>query len=315
MIRRVLEAGIRTLPLTGLMFLPLLLGLNDLYSWTHRDLVQVDQLLQWKSVYLNVPAFVARALVYFAVWLSLAHLLIKWSFQQDKTADAALTHRLRFLSGPGILVYFLTMTFASVDWLMSIEPQYYSTIFGALVVIGQILNTLAFAVVALTLFVNRAPLEQVITPTRLNDLGNLLLAFLMLWAYMAFAQYLITWSGNLTEEIPWYLHRLNGGWEWVGLVLVLLYFVIPFLLLLQRPIKRNLGSLALVAGWVMLMRWVDTIWMLAPSLVPHFRIHWMDVLAPIGIGGVWLGVFLWQLKDRPLLPLHDPRLKEVLAGE
>ena len=314
-LRRVLETSSFTIPLMGLLFLPLLLGLHNLYAWTQPAGMPLDDVLRWKRIYLNVPAFIGRAAFYFAVWSAMACLLIKWSSQLDRAADATLARRLRLLSGPGIAVYFFTMTFAAVDWMMSLEPHYYSTIFGALVVIGQILNTFAFSIVALILLADRGQLKGLITPKRLNDIGNLLLAFTMMWAYLDFAQYLITWSGNLTQEIPWYLHRTRGGWQWLAAVLVIFHFVIPFLLLLQRPIKRNLGALGLVAGWIMFMRWIDTIWMIVPPLVPGFQIHWMDVAASIGIGGIWIGTFLRQLNNWPLLPVHDYRLKEVLANE
>jgi hypothetical protein len=312
-IRRLLEAGTRTLPLMTLLFIPILFGLHDLYLWARPDHVAADQLLQHKSLYLNIPFFVIRNILYFAVWIVTATFLNRWSFEHDRTGEPILTRRLRLLSGPGLVLYGLTVTFASIDWVMSLEPDWFSTIYGILFIVGQGLTTLAFVIPAAVLLADRQPLSKVIAPTHFHDLGNLLLSFVVLWAYIAFSQYLIIWSGNLPEEIPWILRRTTGGWEWIGLFLVPFHFVLPFLLLLSRGTKRSARMLFRVAVLILFMRIVDLFWIVVPAFLPTgLAIHWMDLAAFIGVGGMWLAVFVRQLKARPLLPLHDPRLREAV---
>ena len=313
-IRRLLESGTRTLPLMAVLFLPLLLGLHDLYHWAHPAEVAGDKILQHKSLYLNIPFFLARAGMYFAVWIAVTYLLNKWSLTQDRTGEAFLTRRLQFLSGPGLVLYVLTVTFASIDWVMSLEPHWFSTIYGIMFVVGQALAALAFVTAVAVLLADREPLSQVISSAHFHDLGNLLLAFVVLWAYVAFSQYLITWSANLAEEITWYLHRTKGGWAWIGLFLILFHFILPFLLLLSRDTKRRTRMLLIVASTVICMRLVDLFWLVMPAFHPAgFSVHWMDLVAPIGVGGIWVAVFVWQLKRGALLPLHDPRLREAFG--
>jgi hypothetical protein len=313
-VRRLLEAGSGTMLLMAVLFLPLLFGLRDLYVWARPQAVAADPLLQHKSLYLNVPAFVIRTVGYFVVWIGIAHLLNKWSGQQDQTAEAALTRRLQSLSGPGLVLYGLTVTFASIDWVMSLEPHWHSTIYGLVFVAGYGLEGVAFAIIMAHLLARRGPLAAVALPARFHDLGNLTLTFVLLWTYMAFAQFLIVWAENLTDEIPWYLHRTMGGWQGIALVLILLQFALPFALLLSRATKRRSTVLSLVAGLILCMRLVDLFWLVVPAFHPmRLHVHWMDGVAPIGIGGIWLAVFMRNLKGKPLVPLHDPRL--VAAAE
>jgi hypothetical protein len=310
-IRRLLESGTRTLPLMALLFLPLVLGLHDLYQWARPDIVAHDPQLQHKSLYLNVPFFLARAVFYFAVWLTIAAFLNRWSLQQDESADAGPGHRMEQLSRGGLLLLGLTMTFASIDWVMSLEPHWFSTIYGIITLGGQVLTAMAFVISLAALLATRGPLGDVISAEQFQDLGKLLLAFVMLWAYFALSQFLITWSANLTEEIPWYLTRLQGGWQWLGAGLILFHFVLPFLILLSRDVKRRAGTLTLVAVGIIIVRFMDVFWMVTPAFEPAgVSIHWMDAATVIGVGGVWLWVFVWQLKGRPLIPLHDPSLPE-----
>ncbi len=314
-IRRLLESATRTLPLMILLFVPLVFGLQDLYAWARPEVMATDELLQQKRLYLNIPFFLLRAVLYFVAWGSVAYFLNKWSLEQDqRAADPQPTRRLRLLSGPGLVLYGLAITFAAIDWLMSLEPHWYSTIFGATLMVGQGLNALAFVIVAAALLADRQPLSQVLSPAHFQDLGSLLLAFVMLWTYMAFSQWLLIWSGNLPEENFWYVHRLQGGWQWIGVVLIVFHFALPFLLLLSRDLKRNARALATVAGAIMVMRFIDLFWVIVPAFYPTgFHIHWMDIAAPIGLGGLWLAMFIWQLGERPLLPLHDPNLQEAIA--
>lgn len=312
MIQRLLESGLRTFPLMALLFVPLLFGVRELYIWARPDVVAADEILRQKGSYLNVPFFVLRTALYFVIWVSVSYFLNKWSLEQDRNADGSLTRRLQSLSGPGLVLYGLTVTFASIDWSMSLEPRWYSTIYGMIFMVSFALAALAFSIVVVFLLSKLEPLSQVASPDRFQDLGNLLLAFVMFWAYLAFSQFLLVWVENLAQEIPWYLHRTVGGWEWVALSLILFQFSLPFVLLLSRTTKRRAGILSIVAIGVLFMHWVDLFWMVTPAFYPNrFHFHWMDIIAPIGIGGIWIAAFLWYLKDRSLLPLHDSRFAIV----
>jgi hypothetical protein len=296
-----------------LLFVPLLLGVRELYVWARPEQVAGDVLLQHKAAYLNVSSFVLRTAVYFFIWLGVSYFLSKWSFEHDRTAHPSLLRRLETLSGPGLVLYGGTITFATIDWVMSLEPHWYSTIYGLLFIVGQALSALAFAIVVAALLADRKPFSDVLTPGHFHDLGNLLLAFVMLWAYVTFSQYLIIWSGNIAEEVPWYLHRARGGWEWIALSLIVFHFAVPFVLLLSRGTKRRAQVLTKVAGTILFMRLVDLFWLVMPSFPNEgLRIHWLDVATPLGLGGIWLAVFVRQLKGRSLLPLHDPSLEGAL---
>jgi hypothetical protein len=314
LIRRALESGTRTFVVLGLLAVPLLLGIPFLYVWSHADSVASDPLLQHKHVYLNVPFFLARTIAYFAIWFGLAKALSRSSDAQDRRPDPSATRRLYNLSGPGLIVYGLTVTFASVDWAMSLEPDWFSTIYSAVFMMGQSLSALAFVTLILALLIATTPLAQLASEQHLIDLGNMILAFVMLWAYMAFSQFLIIWAGDLQDEIGWYVHRLQGGWQWVALALAIGHFALPFLVLLSREVKQRVQYLAFLSGWLLLIRFVDMVWNVDPSFDRSvFRFHWMDPVAAIGVGGVWVAAFLSELKKRPILPLHDPDLAGVLA--
>ena len=308
-IRRLLESATRTLPLLAVLFLPIALGLTDLYEWARPEQVAHDPILQHKSLYLNVPFFLGRAVFYFTAWIGIAYFLNRWSLEQDAGADPRLTRRLEMLSRGGLLLYALTMTFAAMDWGMSLEPHWFSTIYGVMFMGGQGLSTFAFMIPMAALIAERPPFTRIIGPEQFHDLGKLMLAFVMLWAYFALSQYLIIWSANLPEEIPFYLARTKGGWEWVALVLVLVHFVMPFLVLLSRDIKRHARAVAVVALVLVVARFVDLFWLLRPAVAPGgFAIHWLDPAAAAAIGGVWMWFFVSQLKTRPVLPLNDPAI-------
>ena len=313
-IRRVLEAATRTLPLLAMAALPLAFGLGHLYVWTDTAAVMADPVLAKKVAYLNVPFFLARAALYFVIWTGLALFLNRWSREQDRTGDPACEDRMRKLSGGGILLWGLATTFAAFDWIMSLDPHWFSTIFGILVAGGQGLSTLAFAIAAQYVLARRKLVGDIYRPSYLNDLGNLLFAFVMLWAYFSFSQFLIIWSANLPEEIPWYLHRLVGGWQWVAGFLALFHFFVPFFILLSRRAKRRLAALAGIAAFILAVRLVDVFYLVAPEFnKTALSIHWMDVASFVGLGGLWLAAFGWQLGSWPLLPLHDRELESALA--
>jgi hypothetical protein len=317
--RRVFEAAARTLPLLALLFIPIVIGIPSVFEWSHTDVVANDPVLRQKAPFLNTGFFIGRAVAYFAFWILCAYLLTTWSAKQDEgsvAVTAADSIRFRTVSAPGLLFLVLTITFASVDWVMSLDPHWYSTIFGLLTVAGQGLSALAFAIAVLSLLAAAPPLSRYLAPRHFHDLGKLMLAFVMLWAYLAFSQFLIIWSGNLPEEIPWYVERLRGTWGAVAIVLVLGHFALPFLLLLSRDLKRNRGLLAKVAVFVIAMRLVDLIWLVAPNFEHHgFPLHWMDVVLPLGLLGIWLFMFARNLRRLTLLPLNDPYFKEAFAHE
>jgi len=312
--RRVFEAASRTVPFMALLFVPLLFGMHELYLWARPEVVADDPILQFKSAYLNVPFFIVRAVLYFVIWTALAWTLSAWSLRQDREPDQALTLRMQRLSGGGLVLYAVTVLFMSVDWMMSIDPHWFSTIYGILFMGGQGVAAMAFAIAVLVLLVRVEPMSRVIGPSHLHDLGKLLLAFVMLWAYFNFSQFLIIWSGNLPEEIPWYLVRLRGGWEWVSLLLVVGHFALPFLLLLNRDLKRTSSTVAAIAVLIIVMRLVDVFWLLGPEHGQELvAVHWLDIVAPVALGGIWVALFLWQLGTRPLLPLGEPTLEEAIA--
>ena len=314
-IRRITESATRTIPLLALLFIPIVIGIPKLYSWSHADVVGADAVLQHKHPYLNVPFFVVRAVVYFGGWLIFVHFLNKWSHEQETSGTDPRARRLQVLSGPGLIFYGLSVTFAAVDWVMSIDPHWFSTIFGLVFIAGQGLSALSLCIALMVILSSEGrPLAGVIRPSHLHDIGKLLLTFTMLWAYFAFSQYLIIWSGNLVDEIPWYLERLRGGWQWIGVLLVVFHFAFPFALLLSRSLKRAGRTLIRIAALVIVMRFIDLFWLVAPGFNKSgFRVDWMDLLAPLAIGGQWLAMFLFQLKKWPLLPLGDAHLEEAIA--
>jgi hypothetical protein len=306
-IRRVLEAGAATLPLCALLLVPVLLSMSGLYEWVG---AHDDPHLQKISGYLNVPFFVIRSAVYFAVWIGLATWLRRLSIRQDTGID--VSSRLRSIAGPALVIFVLTTTFASTDWMMSLEPHWFSTIYGAMVLTGHVAGALAFAILLTLALSGEADLRALANPNRSHELGNLLLAFVMLWAYMSFSQYLLIWSANVSEETPWVLRRQTGGWQWAALLLVVVHFFAPFLVLLSRQVKRRLRALARVAVLIVAARWLDLLWLTAPAYrTGGFAIGWADVAATLGIGGLWLAAFLTHLGDQKLAPVGDPRLAEA----
>lgn len=312
-IRRLLESGMRNLWVMGLLFLPILSGLRDLYLWAQPQVVAKDAVLQHKAVYLNVPFFTVRVVVYFTVWLVFAFLLYRGSKEEDETGNPAIAARLRALSGPGLVLFGLTVTFSAVDWVMSIEPHWASTIYGLIFIVGQVLSTLSFIILVTMVLSEREPLKKLLPAKVKIDLGNLLLTFVILWAYMAVSQLIIVWSANLQDEIPWYLRRTAGGWANVAIALAVFHFVIPFLLLLSRDVKRRGWLLKMVALLVLVIHLLDTFWLVEPGIRgARLQIHWMDFAAAIGLGGLWIGFYFRHLKAWPLVPRHDPRLAQAL---
>jgi hypothetical protein len=316
-LRPILEAASRTLPLVALLFLPLLLGLHVLYPWTDTERYHENPaMLEKIQFYLNTPFFLARAAIYFAAWLVFAIFLNRWSREQTQHPTPTQPRRFRLISGPGLAVYGLTITFASVDWFMSVEPEWFSTIYGVIVAVGQLLAAFAFAVLITALLARRPPMADAVSPTVLNDLGGLLLAFTMLWAYVAFSQFLLIWAGNLPEEISWYLVRIANGWGWVALLLAVFQFFVPFALLLSKDVKQNPRALAATAILILVMRFVDAVWSTAPAFEDaRWWDQWLIAAVPAGMGGLMIGTFLWQLSRRPLVFEYELKYAEGLAHE
>ena len=314
--RRVFEAASGTLPALVLIFVPIVFAMPTLFLWARPEVVAGDRILQMKAPYLNVTFFLVRAVIYFAFWLVCAYLLNKWSAAQDRgveSTDAAGMVRFRTLSAPGLLFLVLTITFSMTDWVMSLDPHWYSTIFGLMFTAGFGLAGFALTIAVLSAIGPAG--APVLKPRHFHDLGKLLLAFTMLWAYLNFSQFLIIWSGNLPEEIPWYIERFRGGWGVVAIALVLGHFALPFVLLLSEDLKKS-RWLSWVAIFILVMRLVDITWLVAPTFEHHgFPIHWMNVVVPAGLVGVWLFLFARQLRRRPLLPLNDPFFKETFAHD
>ena len=325
--RRIFEASSRTLPLLMILFIPVLLGMTSLYPWTHDDHVQADAVLRHKAPYLNIPFFVARAVIYFAGWWGISFLLNKWSQQQD-AGDVAANTRLQRLSGAGLVFYAMAVTFAGIDWIMSLNPHWYSTLFGFLMMGGQGLAALAFTIVVSTFLFRHEPMSRLLKPTHFHDLGKLTLAFVMLYAYFNFSQYMLTFAANLAEEIPYMTVRTRNGWQYLALFLTIFHFAVPFFLLLSRDLKRAAHRLVVVALWLIFMRFADIYMLVSPEFastggnlhllegehVSHLFVHWMDLAAPLAIGGLWLWMFFTQLQQRPLFAAGDPYLREALQS-
>ena len=325
--RRIFEASSRTLPLLMVLFIPVLLGMTSLYPWTHEDHVQADAVLRHKAPYLNIPFFVARAVIYFAGWWGISYLLNKWSQQQD-AGDVAVNTRIQRLSGAGLVFYALAVTFAGIDWIMSLNPHWYSTLFGFLMIGGQGLAALAFTIVVSTFLFRREPMSRLLKPNHFHDLGKLTLAFVMLYAYFNFSQYMLTFAANLAEEIPYMTVRTRNGWQYLALFLTIFHFAVPFFLLLSRDLKRAAHRLVVVALWLIFMRFADIYMLVSPEFastggnlhllegehVSHLFVHWMDLAAPLAIGGLWLWMFFTQLQQRPLFAAGDPYLREALES-
>ena len=314
-IRRPLESATRTLPLIAIFFLPIaLFGMKHLYAaWLDPEELQKEPLSQFQQGYLTHGGYLTRAVIYFALWLALMFIFNHWSKQQDTNQnDRALRRRLKMLAGPGIILYVFAMSFAAIDWVMSLSPHWASTIYGFLFIAGQLISSMAFMIAVVVLLSRAEPFAGILQKRHLHDLGKLLLAFVMLWAYFDFSQLLIIWSGNQPEEISFYRTRLYGEWGVVGVLVLVFHFFVPFFLLLSQDVKRNAKVLPKIALWLILMRLVDLFWMTRPEFTSRAVPTWLDLVLPVALGGLWLGFFAFNLKQCPLLPLGDPKLQEAI---
>jgi len=312
--RRIFEAATGVLPLMAILYLPILAGLETLYSWTG-PLMDENPIIAHKEAYLNADAFTIRYFVYFVLWIGLAFWLRRLSLKQDGEASPQWNIKMTRVAAPGLVLYAFVTTFAYFDWFMSLEPLWFSTIYGLYFFAGAGLTTLAFLIIITVWLAKVEPMKSVLGKRHLHDWGKLMFAFIMVWAYFAFSQFLITWSGNLPEEIEWYLHRINHGWGYLALALVLFHFAIPFALLLSRDLKKNAKRIVWIAGFLIFMRWVDLLWQVGPVNHQSLYVHWLDVAAPVAVGGFWIAAFVFVLKRAPLLPPNDPYLLESVGEE
>ena len=307
-VRRLLESGLQTLPWIGLFAIPIFFAMNTLYSWTHADVRAHDFAVGHKAVYMNVPFFIARTILYFLIWFFFGFRILRMANEHDRTGDPALFRRIKGASAPALLIFVVTTSYAFIDWIMSLEPNWYSTIYGWMFTVGEVMLTLAFLIAALVLLSKWEPFASFLKIAHYHDLGNLLLAFTMLWAYMSFAQFLIIWAENLPDEIPWYVRRFSGGWGYVAWTIAIFHFCVPFFLLLMRFVKKHPQRLRALAVWMILIRILDVFWIVEPAYRQHgLAVYWTDIAALVGLGGVWLWAFIRNLKARPLLASNDPR--------
>jgi hypothetical protein len=314
-IRRPLESATRTLPLLAVLFLPIVFGMKYLYgAWLDPEKVRAEPLSAMQQGYLTAHGFYIRAFLYFAVWIGLMFIFNRWSREQDvNQADRVLRRRFKMLAGPGIILYVFVMTFAAIDWVMSISPHWASTIYGFLFVAGQLISAMSLMIAVVVLLSRTAPMAGLIQKRHIHDLGKLLLAFVMLFAYFDFSQLLIIWSGNQPEEITFYRSRLYGEWGVVAVIVLVFHFFVPFFLLLSRDLKRNYRLLPKVALWMIFIRLVDLFWMTRPEFTSRAIPSWIDFVVPIALIGLWVGFFAFNLQKLPLLPLGDPKLAEAIA--
>ncbi|MDT8067486.1 MAG: hypothetical protein ROO76_04900 [Terriglobia bacterium] len=313
--RRIFEAAARCVPMLAILFLPILLGAKQLYPWMTVNLA-TDKMLAEKAWWLNYPWWIGRAIIYFALWILLSIFLTRLSWRQDESASPSIWRTLKVISGIGILVWAWSLTGAVVDWGMSLDPHWYSTIYGMIFMIGEALSMMALTIIFLSVLSKYSPMDEVVLPDRLHDVGKLLLAFTMVWAYFSFSQWLIIWMGNLPDEISWYLHRIKSGWGYIALLLIFVQFALPFALLLSRDLKRKPQKLIPVAIIVMLGRWIDMYWYFVPNSLPggtppslHF--HWSYIAAIVGLGGIWVAAFCTFLGKKPLLVRNEPMLPRL----
>jgi hypothetical protein len=321
-IRRLLEAGTRTFGVMALLFIPILLGMKHIYPWVNPPASLADDAnYHFKLVYLSTDFFIIRAVIYFAILMVLAYFLNKWSRQQDSSGDARFAKYLEAISGPGLILWGMAITFSMIDWVMSLEPKWFSTIYGMVFMMVSTLLAISFVIYVLrrvTEDERGKEIKEKATPGQFNDLGNLMLTFTMLWAYLSFSQFLIIWAGDIKDEIPWYMSRAFGTWGKLALLLIILHFGLPFILLLQRNVKRRVERLSAVAVMMIILSLVDVYWLMVPAYEkdgPQLGSLVWDIFYLAIIGAIWIATYFWQLGKMPLLPLHDPRFEGELQHE
>ena len=322
-IRRECEAAALTLPLMLLLFIPIAIGVPHLFSWADPAIRNGDKILEHQAAYFNPQWFIVRAAIYFVVWITLTALLCSETMAYERTNDYRIVRKMRKVSAGGLVLFMITVSAASFDWVMSREPHFYSSIMGFMAAVGMTLSALVLVIALLRILIDEPDLKEFLSGDVLNDLGNLMLTLVILWAYMSFAQFLIIWMGNINHETPWYIHRGLGqvfsGWKTVALLLLLFHFLTPFLILLSRDAKRKLQFLSTLAVLLLVMRALDVYWLIAPSGpdVPAGRPHvtWMDLPLLLGIFGIWFAMFVSMLRRRPLIARVEMDEEEAAEAE
>ena len=315
--RRVFESMGAAIPIFILLFIPIAVTMPELFPWvrpsnkmTHEQLA----LLTHKALWLNVPGFLIRAVVYFAIWVAVNQLLRGWSLRQDQEGGLEPTRKMRRYGSGALPFLGLSITFAAFDWLMSVDPFWYSTIFGAYYFAGSFLACIAL----LTVITVRTRHEQrqfcgLVTRHHTHNLGKLMLAFTAFWTYVAFSQFMLIWIANIPEEAAWYQVRMHGGWASVGIFLVITHFVIQFFTLLSRGLKFNPRGLLFMSVWLLVVHWVDLTWLVLPALHPEgFYVHWTAIAAMFGVGGIAIAYARWRAAGHFTLPVKDPYLADSL---
>lgn len=330
-IRRPMEAAIKVLPLMAVLVIPVLVGIPYLYSgdgpsnhgWFNAvpadghlyQLATQYMMRNGSAQFLFLNGLIGRAVVYFLIWFLMAWTLVRWSNEQDSPPVQNLSPRFRRMAAPGLILYCFTITFAAIDWVMSLDPRWYSTIFGFIIIVGECLAAMCMMVIIETILSRAEPMASLLKPKEVHDHGKLMLTFIMLHAYFSFSQLLIIWAGNLPQESRFFLRRLNHGWGYVGLFLVLFHFSVPFALLLSRPFKRNPYRLVKLAAWLLFARFMDLFWYIEPAWHENLTWNWgylVDIVVPVAIGGLWLAYFFHKLRQKPLLPEYDMHAQEFL---
>ncbi len=308
-IKRWSETVMFTLPFMGIMFIPICFGLHDLYEWSHEDVVATDHLLQGKAAYLNVNFFLIRSLGYFVIWGLLTWFIRSKSIEQDQGYSESSMMKVRRVSAFGMIMFALTISFASIDWIMSLSPHWYSTIFGVYMFAGAFVSFLSFTVLAIKYFEGKGILKDIISVEHYHDIGKLMFAFIIFWSYMAFSQYFLIWYAHIPEETFWFLDRWEGTWKQFSMLLMIGHFPIPFLGLIVQNAKRNKFVLPTVAIWIMFIHWVDMYWLILPTFSPEgFNLSWMDATTFVGIGGTFIWFVISRYSANSVIPINDPHL-------
>ncbi len=310
-LRRLAENIMICIPLLAIFLIPVLFGIGELFHWSHPEVVAQDHLLQLKAPYLNVAFFIIRAVFYFVIWVLLARYLLRLSLAQDGGHTESISKRMRVASAPSMILFALTITFASFDWLMSLDAHWYSTIFGVYVFSGSLLAMLAFLMRIVLYLDGVGTLRGIITREHWHDLGKLIFAFIVFWGYMAFSQYFLIWYGNIPEETVWFLHRWEHDWQYISLLIVFGHFVIPFFVLFPYSTKRSRPVMLVMTIWILAMHWVDLYWIILPNLHREaVKFSWIDFAPMLGIGGIFIRFFWSRVRVTPLVPVGDPGLEE-----
>jgi hypothetical protein len=313
MARRIFEAGSRLVPFAAILFIPVIVGMSHIYSWTDPAVIKANETIAAKTDYLNTPFWIIRAVIYFAYWTIISIVLNNYAKRLDSEPGFRWSRKIENFSGGALFFFFFAISFAAVDWLMSLTPEWYSTIYGFIIIVGQGIMAMSFAIMVLVVLSREEPMASLLKPIHLHDLGKLLFAFNFVWGYLCFSQWIITYAGNLPEEIVWYHHRIHGGWQYVAYLVLFVHFIIPFAILLSRDLKRNGRRLFIMAAWLFTMRVVDLYWLIEPNWHREvFFFSWVDVVAPIGFFGLFVYLFVWQYKKRAMLPVGEPELQLAL---